>query len=81
MSSSKHYSNISTNKPNRGITRAEAYLARIFPYEYDLEEMLLAYGVKQITETLIELHANLKEGKRYKDRHKNAKKIRERVAA
>ncbi len=69
------------NRKNGGLTRANCYVAGIFTYQYDLEEMLIAYGVKEITEALIELHNDLKEGKRYKDRHKVARKVRDAVGA
>ena len=79
-SPSQHYPRLearnSKNHKNGGLTRANAYIAGIFTYQYDLEEMLIAYGVKEVTETLISLHENMKQGKRYKDRHKVAKKVR-----
>lgn len=72
--------NLSTNKPRRGISKSEAYLAGIFTPEYDLEEMIIAFGIKRVTEMVIERYTDLKEGKRYNSRHKAAKKIKSRVA-
>lgn len=62
------------------ITKSEGYVAKIFCAEYDLEEMLIAYGVKHVTEMIIALHQDLKEGRRYKNRDKAARRITERVA-
>lgn len=77
-----HYpSNTSTNKPRRGIPKSQAYIAGIFTPEYDLEEMIIAFGVKAVSQMVIERYADLKEGKRYNSRHKDAAKTRQRIHA
>lgn len=68
-----------TNKVNRGIKKSEAYIAGIFTPEYDLEEMIIAFGIKEVVSMVEGSYKRLKAGERYNKRHKEAKKIRERV--
>lgn len=70
---------INPKNKKRGQPRADMYLAKVFTWQYDLEEMLIANGIVAVTEELMRLHCDLKNGKRYKNRHKNAKKIKTRV--
>lgn len=72
--------NYSTNKPRRGISKAEAYVAGIHTVEYDIEEAIIAFGIKAISQLVIERYADLKKGSRYNSRDKMARKIKDRVA-
>ncbi len=76
-----HKQNNSTNKPRRGITKAEGYVIGIYTPEYDLEEMIIAFGVKAVSVMILERYEALKGGKRYNSRDKMARKMRDRVSS
>lgn len=56
------------------LSKSSGYLMRIFCAEYDLEEMILAYGIAQMRVRLEECYDRLEHGQRYSKRHHDAKR-------
>lgn len=65
------------NKQRRGITKDVAYKTGIFCHEYDLESMIIAFGLKNISALAEELNKRILKNKRLN----RAKRERVNIAA
>ena len=56
------------------LSRAQCYKSNIFCAEYEIEEMVIAFGIVRVREILEERYSDLQLGTRYKNRHKRTTK-------
>ena len=58
------------------LSRAQCYKAQIFCAEYELEEMIIAFGIEHVRSMIEQRYSDLQLGTRYKSRHKRVTKIK-----
>lgn len=56
------------------LSRAQCYKAQIFCAEYEIEEMIIAFGIEHVRNMIEQRYSDLQRGTRYKSRHKRATK-------